>query len=106
MVNLTTERGEMKNTPFEAARRNVRWDIRRELDERGLTMADVGRMAKVSRQTVSDTVKGHKHSPAVLDVLRKIGVPEKYIHDPRRGMSVTENRDTKINQKLTQKVVA
>lgn len=74
----------MGNTPFGTARRAVRWDIRRELDERGFTMADVARMAKVSRTIVSWTVNGYKHSPAVLDALRKIGVPEAYLHDPRK----------------------
>ena len=74
----------MNSTPFGSARYNVRWDIRRELDERGLTMADVARMAKVSKTIVSGTVSGYRHSPAVLDVLRKIGVPESLLHDPRR----------------------
>ena len=35
--------------PFGIARREARWDIRRELDDRGLTMADIARMAKVSK---------------------------------------------------------
>lgn len=74
----------MGNTPFGTARRAVRWDIRRELDDRGMTMADVARLAKVSRTIVSGTVHGYRHSPAVLDALRKIGVPETLLHDPRK----------------------
>lgn len=74
----------MGNTPFGTARREVRWDIRRELDDRGLTMADIARMAKVSKTIVSGTVLGYRHSPAVLDALRKIGVPETLLHDPRK----------------------
>ncbi len=35
----------MGNMPFGNARREVRWDIRRELDDRGLTMADAWRMS-------------------------------------------------------------
>ena len=74
----------MGNMPFGVARREVRWDIRRELDDRGTTMADVARMAKVSRTIVSGTIHGYRHSPAVLDALRKIGVPEALLHDPRK----------------------
>lgn len=77
----------MGNMPFGNARREARWDIRRELDDRGLTMADVARMAKVSRTIVSGTVHGYRHSPAVLDALRSIGVPEKYLHDPRKEVA-------------------
>lgn len=77
----------MGTMPFGIARREVRWDIRRELDDRGLTMADVARMAKVSRTIVSGTVHGYRHSPAVLDALRKIGVPEKYLCDPRKEVA-------------------
>lgn len=77
----------MGNMPFGTARREVRWDIRRELDDRGLTMADVARMAKVSRTIVSGTVHGYRHSPAVLDALRKIGVPEGLLHDPRKEVA-------------------
>ena len=72
----------MGNMPFGIARREVRWDIRRELDDRGMTLADVARMAKVSRTIVSETIHGYRHSPAVLNALRKIGVPEALLHDP------------------------
>ena len=41
-------------------------------------------MAKVSRTIVSGTIHGYRHSPAVLDALRKIGVPEALLHDPRK----------------------
>ena len=68
-------------------------------------MTDVGRMAKVSKQTVSDTVKGYKHSLAVLDVLRKVGIPEEYLCDPRRAVAVTEGAVGKVNQKLTQEAI-
>ena len=74
----------MRDMPFGIARREVRWDIRRELDDRGLTMADVARMAKVSKTIVSGTLFGYRHSPAVLDALRKIGVPENLLHDPKK----------------------
>lgn len=74
----------MENIPFGNTQREVRWDIRRELDDRGLTMADVARMAKVSRTIVSGTVHGYRHSPTVLDALRKSGIPERLLYDPRK----------------------
>ena len=37
----------------------------------------------VSAESVSATVLGKKHSPQVLDALKKIGVPEEYLFDPR-----------------------
>lgn len=38
-----------------------------------------------SGQNVSYTILGHGHSPLVLNGLRKIGVPEYLLFDPRRS---------------------
>jgi len=35
-------------------------------------------------QNVSKTLVGISHSPRVMDALRKLGVPEKYLFDPRK----------------------
>ncbi len=60
-----------------------RYIIRSFLDDRGLSMAELGRRIGVSAETVSATVRGKRHSPKVLDALRREGVPEKYLFDPR-----------------------
>lgn len=52
------------------------------LDERGITMSELGRRLGVSVETVSATVRGKRHSPKVLDALKLIGVPSKYLFDP------------------------
>ncbi|MDR1659553.1 MAG: XRE family transcriptional regulator [Desulfovibrio sp.] len=39
---------------------------------------------KCSEPLVSMTIHGKRHSPRVLDFLRGIGVPEKYLFDPRK----------------------
>jgi transcriptional regulator, putative len=69
---------------FGRERAQKRWSIREELDARGLTLADVARLAGRHPSLVSATLQGFKHSPAILDALRKIGVPEEYLHDPRK----------------------
>lgn len=60
-----------------------RYMIRAILDERGLSMAELGRRIGVSAEAVSATVRGKRHSPKVLDALRQEGVPEQYLFDPR-----------------------
>lgn len=77
----------MSMKSFGDARANVRWSIREEAERRGYKMADIARMAKVSETLVHYTLYGYRHSPAVLDALRSIGVPEKYLHDPRKEVA-------------------
>lgn len=60
-----------------------RYIIRAILDDRGLSMAELGRRIGVSAEAVSATVRGKRHSPKVLDALRREGVPEQYLFDPR-----------------------
>ncbi len=57
--------------------------IRAVLVEHGLSMAELARRIGVSAEAVSATVRGKRHSPRVLDALRAVGVPEKYLFDPR-----------------------
>ena len=63
---------------------HARYRIREVLDSRNLTMADVARRLGVSSETVSATVRGRIHSKKVLDELRSLGVPERYLFDPNR----------------------
>jgi transcriptional regulator with XRE-family HTH domain len=58
--------------------------IQKHLDDAGLDGPRVAERAGVSRQAVSATLNGHIHSEAVLAELRKAGVPEKLLFDPRK----------------------
>ena len=64
-----------------------RADSKREI-QRILNFVDVAEAAGVTRQTVSATMNGYRHSPRVLDALRSFGVPERLLFDPRRTASV------------------
>ncbi|WP_418169299.1 hypothetical protein [Akkermansia sp.] len=46
-------------------------------------MSELGRRIGVTAELVSATVRGKKHSPRVLDALRREGVPDWYLFDPR-----------------------
>lgn len=65
------------------ARNRVRRRIQEHLDRVGKSMADVARELGVSRQLVASTVSGEKHNARVLSKLRELGVPERYLFDPR-----------------------
>ena len=60
------------------------WRIWEFLDRRGLSRSAVASVLGISPQAVSSTVYGKNHSPRVLDYLRGLGCPEKYLFDPRR----------------------
>ena len=65
-----------------AARNKVRRRIQEVLDSKGLNMASFGRQINVPRQTVYATIVGEKHSRKVLNSLKELGVPEKYLFIP------------------------
>ena len=65
-------------------RYEVRYVIRAILDARGLSMAELGRRIGVTAEAVSATVLGKRHSPRVLEALRRGGVPEECLFDPRK----------------------
>lgn len=50
----------------------------------GMTQAVLADLVGVSQQAVSATVNGYIHSERVLNKLREIGVPEKFLFDPRK----------------------
>ena len=59
--------------------------IRYEMRMRGYSDSSFAReLVGLSHQSVRKTLIGENHSPRVLDALREIGVPEKYLFDPRR----------------------
>ncbi len=58
--------------------------IRAALLKRGLSMSQLARLIGVSAEAVSSTVLGKKHCPQVLDALKHVGVPERYLFDPRQ----------------------
>ncbi|WP_035066264.1 hypothetical protein [Nitratidesulfovibrio termitidis] len=58
--------------------------IRRELRRRNHTMRSLAALIGLSGEAVAKTVRGELHSPRVLDALRDLGVPEKYLFDPRK----------------------
>ena len=65
-----------------------RYIIRAILDDRGLSMAELGRRIGVSAEAVSATVRGKRHSPKVLEALRREGVPEQYLFDPHSNLTM------------------
>lgn len=76
-----------KLQPYGRRRADSKREIQRILDSKGKNFVDVAVVAGVTRQTVSATMNGYRHSPRVLNALRNLGVPERLLFDPRR----TEN---------------
>ena len=54
------------------------------LKRNGMSATTIAHDLGISRQAVSRVISGGGHSERVLNALRSIGVPEKYIFDPRR----------------------
>jgi CRP-like cAMP-binding protein len=80
---------EEKMSPFlrkrcAGKRARVSYLIIHEMRMRGFTGKFLAEKIGISDAAVSRTIHGLRHSPRVLDALREIGVPEKYIFDPRR----------------------
>lgn len=69
----------MNRIEYGVKRNRVSHKIRGHLMLKNISMADIAREIKSSRQLVWATVRGDKHSPRVLDKLRELGVPEKYL---------------------------
>lgn len=58
--------------------------IHEALARQGMSAAGLARELGISTSAMSQTLTGRCHSPRILDALRKVGVPEKYLFDPRR----------------------
>ncbi|GFK94755.1 hypothetical protein NNJEOMEG_02602 [Fundidesulfovibrio magnetotacticus] len=63
-------------------RKREAWRIREFLDGLGMCMADVARDLGLSRNLVGETVKGARNNKKVLDYLRELGCPEKWLDLP------------------------
>ncbi len=70
---------------FGVQRSRVAHKIRGHLLLLGLNMTDVARELGVTKQLVTATVRGDKHSMRVLQKLRAVGIPEQYLHDPHHS---------------------
>lgn len=81
---MKTKRMPGKRLECGMERFRVRRRIQEHLDRLGLTQSGLAREMGVCHQLVSATVSGEKHSPVVLNKLRELGVPEKYLFDPSR----------------------
>lgn len=76
-----------KKKPYGQGRAEAKREIQRLLDSQGKNFMDVAFLAGVSKQTVSATMNGFRHSPRVLNALRIMGIPEALLHDPRNANS-------------------
>ena len=76
-----------KLQPYGRRRADSKREIQRILDSKGKNFVDVAVVAGVTRQTVSATMNGYRHSPRVLNALRTLGVPERLLFDPRRTVN-------------------
>ena len=57
--------------------------IQRYIDKTGLYQAEFAESIGVTKQALSKVINGRSHLPAVFEGLRKIGVPEELLCDPR-----------------------
>lgn len=64
-----------KLQPYGRRRADSKREIQRILDSKGKNFVDVAMVAGVTRQTVSATMNGYRHSPRVLNALRTLGIP-------------------------------
>jgi len=71
-------------TPLEcrAERQKMRFRIREHLERRGLNMLEIARRLKVNKDLVVGTIGGSRNNRRVLEALRDVGVPEKYLFIP------------------------
>ena len=69
---------------FGIKRAKFKRQIQAKMDAAGISQTKLGELAGVSRQAVSATLLGYIHSTSVLDELRKIGVSERYLCDPKK----------------------
>lgn len=77
-----------KLQPYSQGRADSKREIQRLLDNNGKNFIDVAILAGVSKQTVSATMNGYRHSPRVLNALRILGIPEELLFDPRYSSRV------------------
>ena len=74
-----------RRRPFGLARARVRFLIRHELRLSGHSCVSFAETIGCTVSNVSRVLNGKGHSETVLNGLRDIGVPEKYLFDPHRN---------------------
>lgn len=75
----------MTNIEYGNRRYKYRYKIREYLDAQKISMSELGRRIGLSCQAVSETIRGQMNSPRILNALRELGVPEKYLFDPHQS---------------------
>ncbi|MDL2266803.1 helix-turn-helix domain-containing protein [Desulfovibrio sp. OttesenSCG-928-G15] len=82
-----------------AKRAKVAHLIHYEMGVRGFTGKRLARLLGCTPQNVSRVINGQSHSGLVLDGLRKLGVAEKLLFDPRKsGVSVEGVKDCCVQE--------
>lgn len=62
--------------------------IHEALARAGISSIGLARKLGVSPQAVSNVLLGKSHSARILDAMRKLGVPEEFLFDPRKNTSI------------------
>jgi predicted transcriptional regulator len=75
-------------------RLRARGRINYELQKRGHTQQSVALIAGCTQANVNLALSGKSNSPRVLEVLRALGVPEKYLFDPRQNTASAAKKIT------------
>lgn len=62
--------------------------IHEALARAGTSSGGLARELGISPQAISNVLTGKSHSPRILDALRKMGVPEDILFDPRNNSNI------------------
>lgn len=87
-----TRKETVRRRQLGAARGRVRHVIYAEMMRRGYNGVRLAKELGCSSCLVSCVVLGRRHSYMVLDGLRRIGVPDEYLYDPRGGAGRVRER--------------
>ncbi|WP_051694172.1 helix-turn-helix domain-containing protein [Desulfohalovibrio reitneri] len=68
--------------PIGSGRERRPWDIRRWLNNQGYTIKDLAGELGVTPSAVSHTIRGARNHRKVLELLRHLGCPTKYLALP------------------------
>ena len=79
-MKLTT----MQRAEMGIKRARLRFRILEALSDKGYTPSELAREMGCSLANVSKVLNGKGHSTPVLNKMREIGVPEKYLFDPEK----------------------
>ncbi len=77
----------MKPLECRMERQKARFRIREHLDREGLSMLEIARRIGLNKNVVVETIGGGRNNRRVLEELRAVGVPEKYLFIPEERAS-------------------